>query len=103
MNNKNDSSHPGSLAFALPLAFAGLLPGAPVLAGFLEDGRGTLTLRNFYIHRNFVEDSATRSKAEEWTQSFILDLQSGYTEGPVGFGIDMLGLWSVKLDGGRGT
>jgi len=86
---------------ALPLLLAGVLPGAQ--AEFLDDAKGTLTLRNFYIHRNFVDDGATRSKAEEWTQSFILDLQSGYTEGPIGFGIDVLGLWSVKLDGGKGT
>ncbi|HAC69764.1 MAG TPA: outer membrane porin, OprD family, partial [Pseudomonas sp.] len=26
-----------------------------------------------------------------------------YTQGPVGFGIDALGLYSVKLDGGAGT
>jgi len=103
LKNRNDSSRSGLLASALPLVITGLLPGEPVQADFLEDGQGTLTLRNFYIHRNFVEDSATRSKAEEWTQSFILDLKSGYSEGPIGFGIDMLGLWSVKLDGGKGT
>ncbi len=33
----------------------------------------------------------------------ILDARSGFTEGPVGFGVDVLGLWSVKLDGGGGT
>ncbi|NHN78851.1 OprD family porin, partial [Azotobacter chroococcum] len=60
---------------ALSLLLAGILPGAQ--AEFLDDAKGTLTLRNFYIHRNFVDDGATRSKAEEWTQSFILDLQSG--------------------------
>ncbi|SFY18480.1 OprD family outer membrane porin, partial [Azotobacter vinelandii] len=59
----------------LPLILAGALPTAQ--AELLEDAKGTLTLRNFYIHRNFVDDRATRSKAEEWTQSFILDLQSG--------------------------
>ncbi|WP_271195252.1 OprD family outer membrane porin, partial [Azotobacter vinelandii] len=90
-----------SILHLLPLAL--LLPVASAQAELLEDAKGTLTLRNFYIHRNFVDDRATRSKAEEWTQSFILDLQSGYTEGPVGFGIDILGLWSVKLDGGKGT
>ncbi|NWC84336.1 OprD family porin, partial [Pseudomonas putida] len=38
-----------------------------------------------------------------WTQSFILDARSGFTEGPIGFGVDVLGMWSVKLDGGGGT
>ncbi|SEP72280.1 outer membrane porin, OprD family, partial [Azotobacter beijerinckii] len=102
-NNKKRPGQRYHHAAAPTLALSLLLPGAAVQAEFLDDAKGTLTLRNFYIHRNFVDDSATRSKAEEWTQSFIFDLQSGYTEGPVGFGIDMLGLWSVKLDGGRGT
>ncbi|KJH79889.1 OprD family porin, partial [Stutzerimonas stutzeri] len=44
-----------------------------------------------------------RSKAEEWTQSFILNIQSGYTPGPVGFGVDVLAGLAVKLDGGGGT
>ncbi|QQE90648.1 OprD family porin [Azotobacter chroococcum] len=85
------------------LACALLLAGTGAQAAFVDDAKGTLTLRNFYIHRNFVDDGATRSKAEEWTQSFILDLKSGYTEGPVGFGVDVLGLYSLKLDGGKGT
>ncbi|MGV2837034.1 OprD family outer membrane porin, partial [Pseudomonas shirazensis] len=63
----------------------------------------TLGLRNFYINRNFVDPANPQSKAEEWTQSFILDARSGFTEGPIGFGVDVLGMWSVKLDGGGGT
>ncbi len=72
-------------------------------AGFVDDATGTLTLRNFFINRDFKHDNATRSKAEEWTRNFILDLKSGYTQGPVGFGVDVLGLYSLKLDGGKGT
>ncbi|MGF6691939.1 hypothetical protein M2318_001999 [Metapseudomonas resinovorans] len=89
------------------LAAAVGLAALPVQAadehGFVEDATATLNLRNFYLNRNFVSDSATQGKAEEWTQSFILDAKSGFTEGPVGFGVDMLGLLSVKLDGGKGT
>jgi len=85
------------------LTCALLLASTGAQAAFVDDAKGTLTLRNFYIHRNFVDDGATRSKAEEWTQSFIFDLKSGYTEGPVGFGVDVLGLYSLKLDGGKGT
>ncbi|WP_336334928.1 OprD family porin [Pseudomonas putida] len=79
------------------------LPGSSLAAGFVEDSKATLGLRNFYINRNFTNPSNPQSKAEEWTQSFILDARSGFTEGPVGFGVDVLGLWSVKLDGGGGT
>ncbi|MEG0248752.1 MAG: OprD family outer membrane porin, partial [Pseudomonas sp.] len=93
-----------TLPFALlGVGLLGSLPGTTVAAGFVEDAKATLGLRNFYINRNFTNPSNPQSKAEEWTQSFILDARSGFTEGPVGFGVDVLGLWSVKLDGGGGT
>jgi hypothetical protein len=72
-------------------------------SGFVEDSTAALTLRNFYINRNFVSDNATHSKAEEWSQAFILNSKSGFTQGPVGFGVDAIGMFAVKLDGGRGT
>ncbi|QPN46640.1 OprD family porin [Priestia aryabhattai] len=93
-----------TLPFALLGAgMIGSLPGISVAAGFIEDSKATLGLRNFYINRNFTNPSNPQSKAEEWTQSFILDARSGFTEGPIGFGVDVLGMWSVKLDGGGGT
>jgi hypothetical protein len=96
------------ICHTLPFALLGAgviagLPGTSLAAGFVEDSKATLGLRNFYINRNFTNPSNPQSKAEEWTQSFILDARSGFTEGPVGFGVDVLGLWSVKLDGGGGT
>ena len=92
----------------LPFALlgAGVIAGLPdtaLAAGFVDDAKATLGLRNFYINRNFTNPGNPQGKAEEWTQSFILDARSGFTEGPVGFGVDVLGLWSVKLDGGGGT
>ncbi|MBF8741872.1 OprD family porin [Pseudomonas guariconensis] len=97
------SIHPKTLSLAL--LGAGLVANAPqvLAAGFVEDAKATLGLRNFYINRNFTNPANPQGKAEEWTQSFILDARSGFTEGPVGFGVDVLGLWSVKLDGGGGT
>ncbi|MCK9799865.1 OprD family porin [Pseudomonas sp. MAFF 302030] len=78
----------------------------PVMAeesGFLEDAKANLNLRNFYINRNFTNPDNAQGKAEEWTQSFILDAKSGFTQGTIGFGMDVLGTYSVKLDGGKGT
>ena len=85
----------GSMALALPLSSQA--------AGFSEDAKVTLGLRNFYINRNFVDPAYPQGKAEEWTQSFILDARSGFTQGNVGFGLDVLGMSAFKLDGGRGT
>ncbi|KPW20790.1 Outer membrane porin, OprD family, partial [Pseudomonas amygdali pv. aesculi] len=85
------------------LAVASVVPLEGSAAGFVEDASVNLNLRNFYINRNFTNPSYTQGKAEEWTQSFILDARSGFTQGVVGFGVDALGLYSVKLDGGKGT
>lgn len=95
---------PSLLALGVALA----LPMSAQAEGFVDDTKVSLNLRNFYINRNFTNPegpsaAAPQSKAEEWTQSFILDARSGYTPGMVGFGVDALGMLSLKLDGGRGT
>ncbi|KPG90364.1 OprD family porin [Pseudomonas sp. RIT-PI-r] len=91
---------PGLIALALAGA---ALPAAAEEAGFVEGAKVNLNLRNFYINRNFTNPTKAQGKAEEWTQSFILDAKSGFTQGTIGFGMDVLGLYSVKLDGGKGT
>ncbi len=85
------------------LAMSCALPALADEGGFVEDAKVGLNLRNFYINRNFVDPANPQGKGEEWTQSFILDAKSGFTQGTVGFGVDVLGLYSVKLDGGKGT
>ncbi|MGE8065686.1 OprD family porin [Pseudomonas sp. NPDC089569] len=91
---------PGLIAVALTSA---ILPAQAEESGFVEGAKVNLNLRNFYINRNFTNPTKAQGKAEEWTQSFILDAKSGFTQGTVGFGMDVLGLYSVKLDGGKGT
>lgn len=65
--------------------------------GFFEDSHGTLTLRNYYLDRDYQDDGA-KSEAREWAQGFIFKMQSGFTPGVVGFGLDATGLLGVKLD-----
>ncbi|WP_338525948.1 OprD family porin [Pseudomonas batumici] len=79
------------------------LPAMAEEHGFVEDAQANLNLRNFFINRNFTNPAFPQSKAQEWTQSFILDARSGFTQGTVGFGADVLGTFSEKLDGGKGT
>lgn len=88
------SSHPG-----LVLALLGLsvLPTQLWAAGFIEDSHGTLTLRNYYMDRDYKDDGA-KTAAREWAQGFIMNMESGFTEGTVGFGLDVRGLLGVKLD-----
>ena len=66
-------------------------------AGFIEDSKASLELRNFYLNRDFREN-AGQNKREEWAQGFILNLESGYTQGTVGFGVDAIGMLGLKLD-----
>jgi len=73
----------------------------PASAAFIEDSKAAVELRNFYMNRDFRSGDG-QSKAEEWAQGFILKMESGYTEGPVGFGLDAIGLLGVKLDSGSG-
>ncbi len=86
---------------ALVLACALPLPGQA--AGFVDDASVNLNLRNFSINRNFTNPGNAQGLAQEWTQNFILDAKSGFTQGTVGFGVDALGLYSIKLDGGKGS
>ncbi|MDX9675833.1 OprD family porin [Pseudomonas zeae] len=93
-----------TLALAVAVGVMAQQAGA---AGFIEDSKATLGLRNFYIN-NDNRDSGTKAagaqkKNEEWGQGFDLRFISGYTQGTVGFGIDAIGLLGVRLDSGGGT
>ncbi|MGR3889745.1 OprD family porin [Pseudomonas sp. 1152_12] len=85
----------------LILKGVGLMSGgllcAPAQAEFLKDGKADLGLKNYYFNRDYRE-GAGQSKREEWAQGFILNLKSGFTEGTVGFGVDVVGMLGVKLD-----
>ena len=92
----------------LALAVAvGVLAQQAGAAGFIEDSKATLGLRNFYINTDNRDNNAkaagAQSKQEEWGQGFDLRFTSGYTQGTVGFGLDAIGLVGVKLDSGGGT
>ena len=107
------------LARAIGLATLGASLTLPQLAsaGFIDESKASLELRNFYMNRDFRQDATdtpalpvvtgkapqTRAKAEDWAQGFLLRFESGFTEGTVGFGVDAIGTLGVKLDSGRGT
>jgi hypothetical protein len=79
--------------------------GVPLAAsaadsGFIDGSTATLQARNYYFSRDFsdIVGANRQSRAEEWGQGFILAFKSGYTPGPIGFGIDALGTLGLKLD-----
>ncbi|MVV50630.1 OprD family porin [Pseudomonas sp. PB120] len=63
----------------------------------VDDSHADLTMRNYYFDRNYV-NATPQAAAREWAQGFILNVRSGYTDGPVGFGLDAQGLLGVRLD-----
>ena len=67
-------------------------------AGFVEDGKLTLNFKNFYINQDTRNEDRPRS--EEWGQGFFLDYKSGFSEGTLGFGLDVLAMHAIRLDGG---
>ena len=71
-------------------------------ADFLNDSKANLNMRNFYFNNDNRDGAAAPSKTEEWGQAFMLNYQSGFTDGTVGFGLDAIGLLGLKLDSGAG-
>lgn len=93
------------LARAITLATAGsILLAVPSLAtaDFINDSTATLGFRNHYMNqdtRSGASSNATKTK-EEWSQAIILDYKSGFTEGTIGFGVDIYAAAGIKLDSG---
>ncbi|NIJ80270.1 hypothetical protein FHT10_001391 [Xanthomonas arboricola] len=69
-------------------------------AGFWNGATAEVTALNFYYNRDFRSGEG-QGKRAEWAQGFVVDAKSGYTRGPIGAGLDLLGIGDFKLDGVR--
>ncbi|WP_055137497.1 OprD family porin [Pseudomonas corrugata] len=94
---------PLPVAVALASLTFGVQAAEQTQHGFIEDSTASVTARNFYINQDNRDGTANPSKQEEWGQGFIFNFTSGYTQGTVGFGLDAIGLYGVRLDSGKGT
>jgi hypothetical protein len=79
------------------LALLALAQAQARAEGFFADSSGKLLARNYYFGRDFRSGSG-QSQAQEWAQGFLLKLQSGYTPGTLGFGLDASAMAGFKLD-----
>lgn len=79
------------------LGSMGMLLAGVSQAALVSDSTVTLTSRNFYLDRDYKGETPYAA-AREWAQGFILRAQSGYTEGAVGFGLDLTAMVGLKLD-----
>ncbi len=74
-----------------------MMPASLLAEGLVADSHGTLTLRNYYMDRDYKDDGA-KTSAREWAQGFMMNVESGFTPGKLGFGLDARALVGVKLD-----
>ncbi len=74
-----------------------MMPASLLAEGLVADSHGTLTLRNYYMDRDYKDDGA-KTAAREWAQGFMMNVESGFTPGKLGFGLDARALVGVKLD-----
>ncbi|WP_415056386.1 OprD family porin [Halopseudomonas sp.] len=80
------------------------LPGlANANDGFIGGSKANLGVRNFYFNQDERNGVAAPSKSEEWGQGFVLNFQSGFSQGRIGLGLDALGQVGVRLDSGGRT
>ncbi|VVO19429.1 OprD family porin [Pseudomonas fluorescens] len=74
----------------------------PAAAGLLEDSHATVDFRNLYFDRDFRQSGGNTlnglSQAREWGQGIVFQLQSGFSDGPVGFGLDSILMSGFRLD-----
>ncbi len=69
--------------------------------GFVEGASAPLSSRTMYFNRDFRDPAAGQSKAEEAATGLVLHFQSGFSQGPVGLGADVLAMGALKLDSSR--
>lgn len=88
-----------AIALALMTSVPALAASQADSNGFVEDSSLDLFLRNAYMNRDYRNGDDDKV---EWGQSAVLTFNSGFTQGTVGFGVDVFGMYGYRLDSGRG-
>jgi len=93
-----------------PIIMCLTVPAVASEEGFFEDSTLNVLNRNFYFSQDFRNGDAIKNpntgerkgRRAEWAHGLIASFKSGFTQGAVGVGLDLRGLYGVKLDGGNG-
>src|SRR5690606_34341654 len=80
-------------AVAVAVAASALGMSQFAVADFVKDSKLSLDLRNYY----YAQDTDGGAEGGQWGQAFMLNYKSGYTEGAVGFGVDLFGAAAYRL------
>ncbi|KJK05882.1 MULTISPECIES: OprD family outer membrane porin [Pseudomonas] len=73
-----------------------------IAPGLVQGSRLDGVLRNYYFQRDNHSDLVRRDPTE-WAQGFLLSFRSGFTDTPIGVGVDAHAFLGLKLDGGGGS
>lgn len=68
-------------------------------AEFVEDAKYEIALRNYYFDRNYQKAGEVFPAQRDWAQGIIFKAESGYTEGTVGFGLNVAAMAGFNLLG----
>jgi imipenem/basic amino acid-specific outer membrane pore len=107
------------MALAIALAGTSLAQaeGNDSATGFIDGSKLNILNRNMYVNSDIRnnhdvmddpdtdedESSNAQNYQEEWAHGVWVEYESGFTEGPVGFGVDVQAYVGFKLDTGDGT
>jgi len=70
--------------------------------GFVDDSTFSINTRLINFGRDFRNNDTGKSRVNETGLGFNGLYQSGFTQGTIGVGVDVIGLLGVKLDSGKG-
>lgn len=70
-----------------------------VMADLIDDSHLDLTARTLYYYNDARGSVKNQPTGEQLGQGFILNGRSGYTDGSIGFGADVMGGLGLKLSG----
>ncbi|TCM67516.1 outer membrane OprD family porin [Acinetobacter calcoaceticus] len=76
---------------------------SPLYAALIEDSKASLYMKNLYFDRDIKDQHQlpTRPDLDHWSQSFTLNLNSGYTDTPVQVGLDATARYAIRLSSGK--
>ncbi len=77
---------------------ASVLAQQAVAAGFVDDSKASISSRTMYFENDQRDTNGVDQR--QWGQAFKADYISGFTEGTVGFGLDVQALLGINLGGG---
>lgn len=85
-------------AVAVAVAASALGMSQFAAADFVKDSKLSLDLRNYYFaHEDDMAVDAADRDYGQWGQAFMLNYKSGFTDGVVGFGVDLSGMAGYRL------